>query len=126
MRHINPIVDYNLRQAELDRREANSFCELTLDDVLDEPVEIDGMQFDIKVRADFVKDGEHGSIEISYIDFGEVYAYLSGLSDPHMLLNQEQFKSRHSSTYKKLIKAVTDLAIKKASASNDWTEEYRE
>ncbi len=123
MRHIDPALDYSFWQDALERKEAAAFYELSIDDILSEPIEVDGATYDLKVKAWFTRDGAHGDIEIHSIDFGDIYLYIHEMPDSHVMLNQDSFKTRQRSTYDKIIKAATALAIKKASASNDWVME---
>ena len=120
MRHLDPLVDFELRERAIELREASAFYELFIHEVMSEPIEVDGVTYDLQCKADFVRHGLHGDIEINSIEFGNVYLYAHELGDSHILLNQESFKSRQRSTYDKIIRAVTALALKKASASSDW------
>ena len=121
MRHLDPVLDHSLWQDHIARREATAFYELVIEDVLSEPVEVAGHQFEALAKVWFTKHGVHGDIEChSFELLGPIFIVLPNLSKSQVLLNQNSLQNEHRQLYDLIIKEIMACAIRKASAANDW------
>ena len=120
MKHLDPIVDHQLREESAERMEEKAFWSVKIDDVFKGPIELFSHQWDCNVSAHVTRKGLHGDLELDDIEIGLVYLYLNDLPDPLVEVNQDQLRSRHRSVYEMIVTAAEAEAIKQASLSNDW------
>jgi hypothetical protein len=123
LRSFDPITDHALMDREQERKESRARYSLAFDDLLDKPIEVDGVTYDLKVYASFTRDGKAGSIEINSLDLSDdLYIFYPEFSDG-ILVDRIKFRAREKHKHGRLENAIEFLALKKAAASFDWEEE---
>lgn|GEM_PF-5932986 len=123
MRHINPVLDYVLRERELERKAEKAMYTLKLDDFLIEHLHINGQVFDLKMDARYSRQGTHGDIVLEEFKMGTVYIFNENSFVPHIKVDQDEFKSRHSHDYDAIRFAGEVEAERLAARSDQWVQE---
>lgn len=120
-RSNDPVADHArevIRQAIADAKQIRT---LNIEDVLKQPVSIDGLSLDSHVTI-IVRQVGNAAPEVDYVDVRSVSIIPNGPEWNPILI--ENFESRHKSQYKAFVAAVEAEALKQAKNAPDSAWDY--
>lgn len=126
-RSNDPVADHARNVLQNERIDARTIRTLKLDDVLKQPVSIDGLPLDSHVTVIVRQAGTH-EMEIDYCDVRSVHVNATEIDFAWSPIEIFNFEAKHKSQYKKFVAAVEAEAIRQAKAApdSDWSYESDE